>query len=154
MAKKIYHDFIARDTKLKDRLMDLRGIVDTINRLPDMALRGGVFKQLAKTDLFTAHIDGVLIGYKLEDKGIFMLRTIFLNFPDYKLKEIPEKQRQPIMGAIFDVFLDRGQQIPTISIRRDGEVLRIEQHFLPLMLVKDPLLRRGQGNAEDGPNLN
>jgi hypothetical protein len=153
MTKKLHRSFIERDTKLKDRLKDLRAIVETINKLPDMALRGGVFKQLAKTDIFTAHIDGILVGYKLDDLGIFMRRRIYLEFPGYKLPEIPENQKDPVMAAIFDVFLDYGMQIPEIDIQREGEVVMIQQHFLPLMLVKDPLLKKGEGNVDDGSGL-
>ena len=153
MKKKLHRDFLKRNERLKEHLTDLRIMVDTINRAPDLAMRQGIYRELKKTQVFVARMDGVSVGYKLVDGAVFMKRVIFVKFPGYKIEEIPDEDMKPILATIFDVFIDWGQQVPSVDITPNGESMIIKQAFLPLLLVKDPNLKKGEGKADDGPSI-
>lgn len=145
--KKLHRSFVKQDKRLKEELKNLRSFVETINRTPDLALRGGVYKEIAHAQIFTLCMDGVEVGYKVEEHGLWFKRKIFVKFPGYKFDEIPDEQRDPIVMSVFAAMLDRGQRPHEIEIIDNGNCLLVEQEFMPLTLVYDKNLPRGKGNA-------
>lgn len=122
---------IKPDKVLIQKLLNLKELVDNLSRQPDIALRGGVYKDLSEADIMTITHDNWIIGYKVTPQAISDIRRIFIKVEGYNLAEIPEEQSNPIMIAIFDVFLDRRQEAPNIEmIARDA--LKIEQVCIPL----------------------
>lgn len=119
------------DKTLVQKLLNLKDFVENLSRQPDIALRGGVYRELAKVDIMTITHDNWIIGYKVIPQGISDLRRIFIKVKGYKLSEIPEEQSNPIMIAIFDVFLDRQQEIPNIELISQN-AFKIEQVHGPL----------------------
>lgn len=130
------------DKFLVQKLLNLKDFVENLSRQPDIALRGGVYKELAKADIMTITHDNWVIGYKVIPHAIHIFnpnkmedwtvtRRIFVKVEGYKLEEIPEEQSNPIMVAVFDVFLDRQQEAPSIELIAP-DALRIEQVCVPL----------------------
>lgn len=119
------------DKILLQKLLNLKDFVENLSRQPDIALRDGIYKELAKTDIMTITHDNWVIGYKVISQAISDLRRIFVKIEGYKLSEIPDEQSNPIMAAIFDVFLDRRQEAPSIEMIAP-DALRIEQVCIPL----------------------
>lgn len=126
------------------RLLELFVFVNNINKTPDLALRGGVYKEIAKADIFTQSFDGWEVGYKLEDHGMFMRRKIYFKCQQ-PLDEVPHEQADPVFTAVLDVFLEKGQDIPIVTQISPFAVL-VEQDVIPLLMVeKNPrLLSKGQ----------
>lgn len=116
------------------KLMDLRMFVDTVNRTPDLALRGGIYREIDKAEVFVQSFDGWEVGYKLEDHGVFMKRKVFIKCEQH-LDEIPDDQKDPVFNAVMEVFIDRGQSLPEIEPIAPDAVL-IQQNFMPLVQVE------------------
>ena len=119
------------DEILFEKLVNLKALVENLSKEPDIALRGGVYKEMAKVDIMTVTHDNWTIGYKVIPGLISNLNRIFVKVEGYKLEEIPSIQSNPVMVTIFDVFLDRHQEAPSIQMIAP-DALRIEQVSTPL----------------------
>jgi len=152
MKKKPNRKVLRADQRAIDRLVELFVFVNNINRTPDLALRGGVYKEIAQADVFTASFDGWEVGYKLEDHTLFLTRKVFLKC-EQPFSEIPDDQRNPIMAAVLEVFCERGQDIPQVAQISPFAIL-IEQNVMPLLLTeknpnlvsKGPLISKAKNN--------
>lgn len=119
------------DKVLFQKLLNLKNLVENLSKQPDIALRGGVYKELARADIMTVTHDNWMIGYKVIPGLISNINRIFIKVEGYKLAEIPDVQTNPVMVTIFDVFLDRRQEAPVIEMIAP-DALRIEQISVPL----------------------
>jgi hypothetical protein len=123
------------DHRLMEVCEGLRNMVENVNRIPDISLRNGGYKTLDKTSVFTAKCDGVTIGYKLEEHATFMRRKVFIKVPGYKIEDISDKEREAIMVAVMESFLDQQQGLPEIA-QIAPDCMLIQQDFLPLYLIE------------------
>ncbi len=119
------------DKALLEKLLNLKELVENLSQQPDIALRGGVYKEMAKADIMTVTHDNWTIGYKVIPGLISNINRIFVKVEGYKLAEIPDTQSGPVMVTVFDVFLDRQQEAPVIEIIGQDS-LKIEQVCVPL----------------------
>lgn len=129
------HDgkILKKDSRIKDALVDLRDFVENLNKAPKLAYRNGIYRGIGNEDIQTVKVDGVEVGYQLQDKGAYVRRRIFIKILGYDIGEIPQDQIDPICAAVMDALLDHGQSMPKIArIARD--CLYIEQDFIPLTL--------------------
>ncbi len=123
------------DKTLIPRLLDLRNWVDNLNQAPDLAMRGGSFKGLDQSQVFTTSCDGWTFGYRLIDMGAMMRRRVFIKNTEENIEAIPNNEIEPIMLAVFEVFVDKGVPAHRFEpIAADAFVL--EQDFIPLLLTK------------------
>lgn len=131
------HDgkILRKDSRILDALVDLRNFVDNINRAPKIAYRNGIYRGIDKEAIQTVHIDGVEVGYQLQDKGAFVRRRVFIKIPGYDIAEIPQEQIDPICSAVMEALLDHGQAMPKIA-RVADDCLYLEQDFVPVYLVE------------------
>jgi len=151
MKKKLNRKYLKFDQTAAHLLVDLFTFVNNINITPDLALRGGVYRELAKADIFTQRGDGWEVGYKLTDKGVVLERKIFVKF-EQPIAEIPESQRNPIMVAVMETFLEKGQAMPHVDQISPFCVVLV-QNVMPLLLTqrlpdlvsKGPLGPRNKG---------
>lgn len=139
MSRKIFKSkggkAIKADKKLIPVLQDLRWMVENINKLPDITKRGGKFSGIDPNMVYTTKVDGWEFGYKLEDHGLHMTRKIFIKNLEAKFSEIPDKEKDPVMIAVFDTMLDRGMPgTEIVPIAED--CIMITQDFVPLVLTK------------------
>lgn len=123
------------DKNLMAGLEELRERVESVNRvMPAIALRGGTYR--APSSIQTLTWCGWVFGYKIEDhSGIFMRKTIYIKADGYKIDEIPEEQREPIMLAVYEVLLEQGSDMPKIE-QIAPDALMIEQDFIPCLLTE------------------
>ena len=125
--------------KVPDNLMmcleDLKVTVENINKVPDIALRGTTFQALDKDQIMTAHLDGITFGYKIDDHGDHLTRKVFI-VCEQPFSELVEKEKDPVVVACMETFLERGQGIPTIEVSRDQRCIMLTQDFVPLYLVE------------------
>ena len=119
------------DQALVTQLQDLKNMVETIVSQPDIALRGGVYKELTTVDVLTTIYNNFEVGYKVQQGAISNLRKIFVKVNDYLWSDIPQDQREPVMVAVFDVFLDRSQAAPEIT-QISPQCVLLQQHVVPL----------------------
>lgn len=122
------------DHRLMEVCRSLRCFVETINRVPSVALRGS-YRTLDKTSVFSEKVDGVIIGYKLEEHATFMRRKVFIKVPGYKIDDVSDKEREAIMVAVMESFLDQQQGLPEIA-QIAPDCMLIQQDFLPLYLIE------------------
>lgn len=125
---------IVSDKRLKDACEALRHHVEHPNERPDIALlNGGIYRQKDPGSVSTATCDGVVIGYQVVpcsplEINPYFTRRIFVKIPGYRIEDVPKKDREAIMGAVFDTFIGEQQDAPQVSqIGRDA--LLIEQIF-------------------------
>jgi len=113
---------------------DLRNFVDNINKAPAMAFRNGIYQEIDKDKLYTHRVDSWMVGYGLKDLGDVMQKMIAIKC-DQKLKEVTEKEREPVINGILDVFLDRG--VGELDCCQINEYeIRFSQTFQPMFLVE------------------
>jgi len=137
--KKLNRSYLKLDQQACDAMMDLFMFVNNINQAPDLAIRGGVYKKIAEADVFTVKFNGWVVGYKLEDHNIFFRRKIFLNC-EQPLRTVPEEQKDPVLGALMDIFLEKGQSLPSITYT-DETALVVQQDVIPFVMTeKNPHL--------------
>ena len=74
------------------------------------------------------------VGYKLEEHIMHFTRKVFLKFED-PLERIPDEQKDPVFLSALEVFIEKGQDIPSIQQINFDTVL-ITQDFMPLLLTK------------------
>lgn len=122
---------IKLDKVLIEKLLGLKELVENLSSQSDIALRGGVYKELASADILTVSHDNWIIGYKVFPGLISNINRIFVKVEGYLLAEVPDIESNPVMMAIFDVFLDRQQESPTIEMIA-SDALKIEQICVPL----------------------
>ena len=134
MAKKLHRRFIKLDDRAIQMMVDLFTFVNTLGKTPDLALRGGVYRQIADAEVHTQSFDGWEVGYKIEDLGMVWRRKIFLKC-EQPLAEIPEDQKNPVMAAVFEVFLEKGQGPPEIEQISEFCVL-VAQDVMPLLMTE------------------
>ena len=123
------------DTKLLPILEGLREFVDTINQSPDLALRGGIYRGIEKADVQTVRVDGLEIGYKLEDHGVFMRRKVFVKAPGYRMEDIPHEEIEPAIVAVMDVFFVQGAGMPSLQ-QIAPDCMLVQQDVIPMLLVE------------------
>jgi hypothetical protein len=58
MPKKLNRKALKLDQAAIQKLTDLFYFVNNINKTPDLALRGGVYREIAKAEVFTTKFDG------------------------------------------------------------------------------------------------
>lgn len=126
--------FLKLDKRAIELLVELFQFVNNIKLTPDLALRGGVYRELAHADIMTQSFDGWEVGYKLEDFDLFQRRKVFIKC-EQPLREIPEKEKDPILAAVFDVFLERGQGMPEIEQISEFALL-LTQDVIPMVLTQ------------------
>lgn len=134
MSKQPNRKYIGLDQTAIQQLTDLFYFVNNLNKTPDLALRGGVYKELSKADVFTCSFDGWEVGYKIEDMGITIRRKIFLKC-EQPLEEVPDKQKDPILATVFEVFLEKGQGMPAVSQISEFAVM-VQQDVIPLLMTE------------------
>jgi hypothetical protein len=132
--RKLNRKALKIDDTATQKLADLFYFVNNINKTPDLALRGGVYREIAKADVFSTSFDGWEVGYKLEDYGVFFRRKIFLKC-EQPLKEVPHKQINPIMAAVMETFLESGQDMPKLEQISEFAVL-LQQDVIPILLTE------------------
>lgn len=134
MTKNLNRKSIGLDRSAVQALTDLFYFVNNLNKTPDLLLRGGIYKEIAKADLFTCSFDGWEVGYKIEDMGYTIRRKIFLKC-EQRLREIPDAQKDPVMAAVFEVFLEKGQGMPWVN-QISEFVMKVEQDVIPLLMTE------------------
>lgn len=126
------------------KMVELRHFVESLNANPDIALRSGVFKGLEKDQVFSRKVDGWEVGFKLDDHVLYMTRKVFVKC-EQPLVEVPDKEKDSMIGAVLEVFMDKGQNVPNIEQIAADAVL-ITQDFMPLLQVEsNPHLRAISG---------
>ena len=123
------------DERIKESCEALRDHVDNINQKPGVVLAGSVYRSREAEKINMVRIDGVEIGYRLQDHGRYMRRQMFVKVPGYKIEDLSKQDRERIMTAIFDVFLIEGADVPGVA-QVAPDCMLIEQDFVPLYLVE------------------
>jgi len=117
--------------QLADKLMALRSFVENLNKTASIAIRnGGTYKGINLNQVFTCKHDNWTIGYKLEQMAFTFKRKVFLKVEGYRLDEIPEEQKDPVLTLCYDVFFDQGESVPEIEPVAHDAIL-IWQSFMP-----------------------
>ena len=138
---------IEADGTLIPILESLMNFVDNLGKAT-MGLRGGVYRHIeTKGKINSVHYDGCEIGYRLIPGDTIFKREVFIRF-DQPIRTIPDEQRDPIVLAVFDVFMMEGQgQVKMDSFRfnnigdkkgRRHDCLKVSQEFSPLVLTMTP----------------
>lgn len=122
------------DQRLLDNLMDLKYKVDNINQTPGMLNANGIYTPIDKGTVLITRYDGWEIGYRLEDRDPMLRKKVYIKC-EQKLNEVPDLEKESILTAAMEVFLDRGQKIPDIETITEFTIM-IQQDVLPLILVE------------------
>lgn len=133
------------DKTIREACQDIRYKVEHPNEDSDIIMQQGVYKQKDPRRALTAKLDGVVIGYQVIDPcpleiNPVMIRNVFVKFPGYTIKEIPDHQLKPIMFAIFEEMFDQQQGEIKVS-QTDRDTIKLTQTFMISMIVnKNPNL--------------
>lgn len=140
---------LAESRQIKEACDELRHWVEHFNRVPGIALRGGVYRQLDPGQIYTTKIQDVEIGYKLEEVAPLLVeldtlptmkRTVFVKFLGGPLNRLDEQSREAILTAVFGAFVDEQQEIPDLDVIAP-DCLRMTQKFkVAVLYEKNPNL--------------
>lgn len=138
------------DGRLRAACDELRTWVEHFNKVPSIALRGERYGPLDPAQIYTTRVENVEIGYKLEeilplivemDQLPTMRRTVYVKLHDYKFAEVPKADRETIVSAVLDAFMDQQQGIPDMDFNKDGDVMKLTQDFkVAVMYQRNPNL--------------
>ena len=118
------------DKTLVEGLKELRHNVENQGQ-PKIMLVGDTYKTRGLTEVRSIRYNGWDFGYQVKptpDPTIFV-RRIFMKRQGEKILDIPDKERERIMGAIFEAMIDTVADIPSFKLIADDCIL-IEQQFM------------------------
>ncbi len=120
---------VTPDTDVIGALQDLRQQVENQGPGTSVRLINGIYRQKALNEVQTANVPPWVFGYKVEPIGAgLFLRTIFVKLPNEDILAIPDREREPIIAAIYNTLLDQGNELPEFRlIARD--CIMITQQF-------------------------
>lgn len=89
------------------------------------------------SDIQPIEYDGVFIGYRVREvKPGHYEKQVLVKFSE-PIADIPQEQKDPVVLACFEVFLQEGQGEVGLEIIGDNrDALEITQEFQPLLLTK------------------
>jgi hypothetical protein len=95
-----------------------------------MKLIGGIYITRDIKEVMMATVKPWEFGYQIKptiDPGIF-LRNIYIKLPGEKIMDVPQHERDPIMGSVFEAMIDQGNEFPSFELIADDCIL-VSQHF-------------------------
>jgi len=94
-----------------------------------ISLVGGTYKE--KDDVMTVSYHDWLLGYKVYQFEVYVIRKVFIEFPE-KWGNIPKEKKDPRIMVILQVFFrDDIKQAPAIAVSEDEKCLIISQPDIP-----------------------
>ena len=141
---------IEADKILVSILESLLNFVDNLGKAT-MGLRGGVYRSIhTQGRINSVCYNGCEIGYRLRTGNTIFTREVFIRF-EQPIRSIPDIQRDPIVLAVFDVFMMEGQGPIEMDTFKFGDLkyrggksddcLKLSQEFSPLVLSMTPTAR-------------
>jgi len=82
--------------------------------------------------IWSVKADGVEIGYRRQMFKTYINRQVFIKVPGYKIGDISKEQRERIMSAVFNTFLQPGANLPSIDMIAP-DCLLVQQQSIPMM---------------------
>ncbi len=122
------------DDRLKEALLDLKEMTENVADNPDIALRGGIYKEMASADMFSVTSNNLEVGYKIirTSEEIFTeVRKVFVRLHGFKFDELTDEEKDPIMGAIFDTFLSKQANLPDVEAPNASTVIFSQKCIRP-----------------------
>jgi hypothetical protein len=109
--------------------VDLRHEVEHQGSRSPIILLGSTYKHIDPNAIKTVTVDGVKIGYRIRHlfKGYHM-REVFVKVKGYKVTELPTKDREAILGAVMDAFIQEQGETPEVAVIAD-DCLKYSQTF-------------------------
>ena len=119
------------EKKLLAGLKSLRRDVENQGKGTRIVLLGSTFKSPLLNEVKTLNYHPWEIGYKVEPINIhqgFFKRTVFIKVKGERILDIPEKEMEPIVGAVIKELFDIGSDIPEMSQIAD-DCMKFTQRF-------------------------
>lgn len=130
MGKLVKGKSIIQSSKaLAAACIDLRHEVEHQGSQSPIILLGATYKATDPNAIKTVTVDGVRIGYRIRHlfKG-FHMREVFVKVKGYRVTELPDKDREAILGAVMDAFIQEQGETPEVEIVAD-DCLKYSQTF-------------------------
>ena len=91
--------------------------------------------------IWTDRNNGVEIGFRMQIFHTYVNRQVFIKTPGHKIDEMSDEERERVMSAVFNVFVLRGSNIPSIT-QIAPDCLVLQQQSIPMILTeRNPRLR-------------
>lgn len=130
-----YED-IKPDPDIVEGLKALREQVENQGATPKIYLIGSTTTKKELTDMQVLRVNPWVFGYKVEPvdviNGLYM-RTLYIKLPGEKIMEIPDKDREGIMAAVFETMIDDGNELPMFDLIA-YDALMMRQRFAVMFL--------------------
>jgi hypothetical protein len=121
---------IAVQSDLAEGLREVREKVENQGK-PKIILVGNSYKSTMLDDVQIVNYPPWEIGYKVEPLDIhqgFFKRTVFIKLKGDKILDVPEREMEPIMGAVTQELFDIGNEMPNMDLIAD-DCIRFTQRF-------------------------
>jgi len=103
-------------------------------------LINGIYQTRPLDEVRTTKVGSWEFGYQVKptiDSGIFE-RNIYLKLAGQKILDVPKREREPVLGAIFEVMIDKGCEWPDMKLIADDCILITQQFSIVFWDVLSP----------------
>ena len=117
------------DHNMAEALKELRQYVENQGAGKSRLVRG-IYQTRPLDEIQTTRVGVWEFGYQVkptDDLGLFE-RNIFIKIPRQKIMDVSAGEREKVMGAVFSVMIDKGNEWPEMTLIAP-DCIRIRQQF-------------------------
>jgi len=116
------------DHDMAEALKELRQYVENQGQ-GRTRLINGIYQTRPLDEVRTTKVGAWEFGYQVKptiDPGVFE-RNIYLKLAGQKITGIPKREREPVIGAVFEAMIDQGCEWPEMKLIADDCILITQQ---------------------------
>jgi len=127
-------EVVKLDGRLLEKCWELRHTVEHPNENADIIISKGIYRKKDPDAIMTIECDGVVVGYKIKECSPLEInpyydRYVYVRTPNYRLKDLSDKQLAVIKFTVLDAFFEQQQGEIHIEVIGEGALL-LWQRFM------------------------
>ncbi|MGD0278254.1 MAG: hypothetical protein ABSC11_02985 [Smithella sp.] len=131
---------ILPDSRLLEACTQLRHTVEHPNENADIIIGKGLYRKKDPEAIMAIECDGVVVGYKIKECSPLEInpyfdRYVYVRTPDYRLKDLSERQLAQIKFTVLEAFFEQQQGEIHVEVIGEGALL-LWQRFMVIFPYK------------------
>ncbi|HUN56231.1 MAG TPA: hypothetical protein VMU29_13855 [Smithella sp.] len=133
-------EVIRPDSRLLEACNELRHMVENPSESADIIIAKGIYRKKDAEAIMSIECDGVVIGYKIKECSPLEInpyydRYVYVRTPDYRLKDLSEKELAVIKFTVLEAFFEEQQGEIHVEVIGEGALL-MWQRFMVVFPYK------------------